>query len=91
MPGANGYIFILRDGSGKNILSSGPQPESSYTLDLRRIGAGSFVWQVEAVRHSGGIIEERGPAAENRFTVEIPKPGNPRLQDPGPLYGSPPP
>jgi hypothetical protein len=87
-PGANGYIFTLQEESGKTILSAGPQPETSYTLDLRRTGPGSFVWQVEAVRRNGEIIEERGPAAKNRFTVEIPKPGNPRLQDPGPLYGN---
>jgi hypothetical protein len=87
-PGANGYIFTLRDASGGNILISGPLTETSYTLDLRRIDRGNFVWQVEAVFQNQGIIERRGTPAENRFTVDIPRPGNPRLRDPGPLYGS---
>jgi hypothetical protein len=87
-PGANAYIFTLREGAGGNILSSGPQTETSYTLDLRLIGRGDFIWQVEAVRQNSGVIEQRGAVAESRFTVAIPLPGNPRLQDPGPLYGS---
>jgi hypothetical protein len=90
-PGANGYIFTLRETSGKNILSEGPLAETSYTLDLRRIGRGNFVWQVEAVREHAGIIEQRGMTAENSFTVDIPLPSNPRPQDPGPLYGIDPP
>jgi hypothetical protein len=87
-PGANGYIFTLREDSGRVIFSSGPRPETSCTLDLRLAGRGTFLWQVEAVRQNGGIIEQRGTAAENRFTVDIPLPGNPRLREPGPLYGS---
>ncbi|MDR1899781.1 MAG: hypothetical protein LBQ55_07230 [Treponema sp.] len=87
VPGANGYIFTLRDAAGGELLSAGPLAETSYTLDLRRIDRGSFVWQVEAVRQNRGIIERRGTTVENRFTVDIPLPGNPRVRDPGILYG----
>jgi hypothetical protein len=85
--GANGYIFTLQDASGRQILQAGPLEETSYTLDLRDIDQGSFVWQVEAVRRRGNIIEQRGIPAENRFTLNIPRPGNPRVRSPGTLYG----
>jgi hypothetical protein len=87
VPGANGYLFTLRDDSGGEILGAGPQAENFYTLDLRNIGGGSFLWQVEAVRRNGRIIERRGVIAEHRFVLEVPRPGNPRIRDPGTLYG----
>jgi hypothetical protein len=90
-PGANAYIFTLREASGRNILSTGPLAETFYTLDLRRLDRGDFIWQVEAVRQNAGVIEQRGRAAENRFILDIPLPGNPQLRDPGPLYGTEPP
>jgi hypothetical protein len=88
VPGANGYIFTLRDAAGKTIVTGDPRAETSHTLDLRGIGRGSFAWQVEAVRRNGGVIERRGTPAESRFTVDIPRPGIPRIRDPGVLYGS---
>jgi hypothetical protein len=88
VPGANGYIFTLREASGGNILTTETLVDTSYTLDLRRLEQGDFLWQVEAVRQNRGIIERRGTAAENRFTVDIPLPGNPRLRETGPLYGT---
>jgi hypothetical protein len=88
VPGANAYIFTLREASGGNILSTETLEETSYTLDLRRLDRGNFLWQVEAVRQNGESIERRGTAAENRFTLDIPLPGNPRLRETGPLYGT---
>ena len=88
VPGANGYLFTLRNAAGKTLVAGDPRPETSRSLDLRGIGQGSFVWRVEAVRQNGGNIERRGIPAENRFTVDIPLPGNPKVRDPGVLYGS---
>jgi hypothetical protein len=87
-PGANGYIFTLMEAPGGNILFTETLAETSYTLDLRRLDRGNFLWQVEAVRQSSGVIEQRGIIAENRFTLDIPLPGNPQLRETGPLYGT---
>jgi hypothetical protein len=87
VPWANSYIFSIRDASGRQILSAGPSAETSYNLDLRTMSGGSFVWQVEALRRNGDAIEQRGIPAANRFTVDFPLPGNPRVRDPGILYG----
>jgi hypothetical protein len=86
--GANAYIFTLREASGGNILSTETLAGTSYTLDLRRLDRGNFLWQVEAVRQNRGIVEQRGTVAGNRFTLDIPLPGNPRLRETGPLYGT---
>jgi hypothetical protein len=86
--GANAYIFTLRDAMGREILNTGAQTETSYTLDLRGIKEGSFIWQVEPVRRNREIIEQRGIVVENRFTVDIPLPDNPQVRDTGILYGS---
>jgi hypothetical protein len=88
VPGANGYIFTLREASGGAVLNTEPLAEPSYTLDLRRLERGDFFWQVEAVRQNSGVIEQRGTGAENRFTLDIPLPGNPRLRETGPRYGT---
>jgi hypothetical protein len=88
VPGANGYIFTLQDAAGRTLVTGDPRAETSHTLDLRAIGQGNFVWQVEAVRRNGGNIERHGVPAKNHFTVDIPRPGNPRVRDPGILYGS---
>jgi hypothetical protein len=90
--GADGYIFTLREAPGGNILAAETLTDTSYTLDLRRLDRGDFLWQVEAVRQNSSLIERRGTVAENRFTVDIPLPGNPRLRETtGPLYGIEPP
>jgi hypothetical protein len=88
VPGANAYIFTLREAPGGNILVSELLAETFYTLDLRRLEGGNFIWQVEAVRQNLNAIEQRGIAAENRFTLDIPLPGNPQPRDTGPLYGT---
>jgi hypothetical protein len=87
-PGANGYIFTLRDAAGRTVTGGDLRGETFRSLDLRGIGRGNFIWQVEAVRQSGGIVERRGVLTENRLTVDIPRPGSPRIRDPGILYGS---
>jgi hypothetical protein len=86
--GANAYILTLLDGSGRELFKAAPQAETSYTLDLRSLDRGSFVWRLEAVRLNGSVIEQRGMTAENTFTVDLPLPGNPRPNEPGILYGT---
>jgi hypothetical protein len=78
--GADGYIFTLKDASGRSILSRGPLTETFCSIDLRGIGTGDFFWQVEAVRR-GGAIEPRTISGENRFTLDIPLPGNLRVRE----------
>jgi hypothetical protein len=87
VPGASGYIFTLyKEGptGRQEILRNGPAAGTSYTVnDIRSIGEGNFVWQLEAVNQSGG---QRGNIMENRFTVNIPQPKDPKVQETGTLY-----
>jgi hypothetical protein len=85
--GANAYILTLLDSSGREIFKTAPLAESSYTLDLRSIDRGNFIWKLEAVQWNGETIERRGLPAENSFTIDIPLPGNPQVNEPGILYG----
>lgn len=98
--GANSYIFSLFEdtpNSGGEIRDSAvllraETAETSYTLeDLGmlplRSGRGTFVWQVEAIRKNGGLVERRGTPGKSRFTLDVPAPGNPRVRETGALYG----
>jgi hypothetical protein len=88
VPGADGYIFTLYRGTPSEkveIRRNGPDAKTSYTLEIPDIGEGSFVWQVEAV-NSG--TNQRGRVLERRFTVDIPRPNNPRVLDTETLYGN---
>jgi hypothetical protein len=90
--GADGYIFTLlqENASGVRRLVAGAETfVPSYTLvDLSLLDYGSFIWQVEAIsRGPDGVIERRGTAGGNRFTVDIPAPETPRGRDTGILYG----
>jgi hypothetical protein len=53
------------------------------------LGAGTFMWRVEAVLlDDAGAITQRGDTAERSFIIDIPLPGAPRLRDTGTLYGN---
>jgi hypothetical protein len=92
--GANAYIFTLLEtgpDGRKNILSREPNSATSYFLeDIRTIGRGSFLWEVEAVElNPNGTYIRRGNIGRNSFTVNIPQPGAPKPREPGTLYGKP--
>jgi hypothetical protein len=89
--GASGYLFTLykETPSGRQeALRAGYVAGTSYILDdVRRLGEGSFVWQVEGVNRTGGA-EQRGNILEHRFTITIQLPKDPQVQDTGTLYGT---
>jgi hypothetical protein len=90
--GANAYIFTLYQdtvGGRRLIIRRPAESRTNWTLEnLTTLGRGTFVWQVEAVsRNSGGTIEQRGRVGENSFIIDIPRPSQVRVEDPGTLYG----
>jgi hypothetical protein len=90
VPGANSYNFTLLAETPRGLrpILSVEGSQNSYAIeDIRLLERGSFVWRVEAQSRAGGRVERRGAAAESRFTVDVPAPGNPRVRDPGVLYG----
>jgi hypothetical protein len=91
--GANAYILTLnyQTPSGNvQVLRTSPLTTTSYTLgDLGILDNGTYIWQVEPVRTgSRGAIERRGPAGESVFAIDVPVPGQVRLEDTGVLYGN---
>ncbi|MDR1506620.1 MAG: FecR domain-containing protein [Treponema sp.] len=90
VPGANSYIFTIFEetSGGPNFLFSVETARPSYVLDdLRLLERGSFVWRVEAVVKNEDRIDRRGTPGENRFIVDVPLPGDPKIKEPGVLYG----
>jgi len=89
--GANAYIVTLlqQTASGRRQISSVTVTGTRWILnDLSILGRGAFIWQVEAVtRNANGIIERRGRAGENSFTMDIPSPRPVQMDNPGVLYG----
>jgi hypothetical protein len=90
--GANAYVFTLYHdtvGGRRLIIRRPAENRTNWTLDdLTTLGRGTFVWQVEAVnRNSGGTIEQRGRIGENSFVIDIPRPGQVQIENPGTLYG----
>jgi hypothetical protein len=84
--GADGYGFALFSPGGSTILSARTE-EPSYLLgDLSALSKGQFRWQVRALRR-GAAGEERGPASESLFTVDIPEVRRNQLEDIGTMYG----
>jgi hypothetical protein len=79
VPGANAYIFTLYQETGKErkqITQTAPESRLSYTADIKTLGRGNFVWQVEAVNvGQNNVIEQQGTPGENRFVIDIPRPG----------------
>jgi hypothetical protein len=77
--GADAYIFTLykkTDDGRRQIIRVPPGNRRNWTLEnLETLGDGTFIWQVEAVNVSSGIIERRGRIAENSFVIDIPRSG----------------
>jgi hypothetical protein len=90
--GANAYILTLyerTDNGRRQILTRPPVNNTRWTLDnLGTLGRGSFFWHIEAVnRGSSGAVEQRGRIGEGSFTIDIPRPKQIEIEDPGTLYG----
>jgi hypothetical protein len=84
--GANAYVCTVRQGAVINFnLVREPH------LVFEQLGAlqnGDCVWQVEAVLLSDdGNIQRRGEITESRFTLSVPKPDAPLVNNPGIIYG----
>ncbi|MDR2718657.1 MAG: hypothetical protein LBB89_11430 [Treponema sp.] len=77
--GANGYIFTLyqEDENGqRQITQTGPENRTDWSMDIKTLGRGNFIWQVEAVSvGQNGVIEQRGSPGRNSFVIDIPRPG----------------
>ena len=89
--GANAYIFTLyqNTANGRRQIIRVPQGNHrSWTLEnIATLGNGTFIWQVEAVnRSSAGTIESRGRIGENSFIIDVPPPGQVRIDESGAFY-----
>ena len=77
--GANAYIFTLyqeTDKGRRQITQTGPENRTLWTADIKTLGRGNFIWQVEAVNvGQNNVIEQRGVKEEKRFVIDIPRPG----------------
>jgi hypothetical protein len=62
------------------------EPRFVFT-DLPSLDNGEWIWQVEAVslNQSGGF-SRHGENAESRFSLAVPRPDAPRLNNPGIIY-----
>jgi len=90
--GANSYILsILRDGFPRRhqILQTDPIKELTYTFNDYSVfdDSGTFFWQVEAVSYRDGILEQHGTPGENKFVLDVPRPGRVKTKKTGVLYG----
>ena len=77
--GANAYILTLyqeTDKGRREIIQTSPDNRTTRTMDIKTLGRGNFVWQVEAVNvGQNNVIEQRGIKEEKRFVIDIPRPG----------------
>jgi hypothetical protein len=91
VPGANAYNLVLyREAGGRRQLIRRWESSAaaSQALELSLLENGSFIWQVEALRLAvDGSIEQRGTAAENRFTMDLPALPRKNANNPGRVYG----
>jgi hypothetical protein len=89
--GANAYIFTLyqnASGGRRQIIRGQPRNHTRWTLEnIAALGNGTFIWQVEAVNiTTAGTIMQRGRIVENSFVIDIPRPGQVQMEDPGTRY-----
>jgi hypothetical protein len=89
--GANAYIFTLFQnvsGGRRQIIRGQPRNYTRWTLEnIAALGNGTFIWQVEAVNiTAAGTIMQRGRIVENSFVIDIPRPGQVQMEDPGTRY-----
>ncbi|WP_461257929.1 hypothetical protein [Treponema sp. R80B11-R83G3] len=77
--GANAYIFTLyqETNNGRWLITQiGPENRTSWSIDIKTLGRGIFLWRVEAVKAGrNNEIEQHGNPVENRFVVDIPRAG----------------
>jgi len=77
--GANGYILTIykeADGGRRQITQMGPENRTSWSMEIKTLGRGNFIWRIEAVNVGlNNIIEQHGTPAENRFVIDIPPAG----------------
>jgi len=90
--GANSYILsITKDGFPRRqqILQTEPIRDLTYTFDNYSVfdDSGTFYWQVEAVSYRDGVMEQRGTPGENKFMLDVPRPGRVKTKKTGVLYG----
>jgi hypothetical protein len=80
--GANEYNFRLYQESVSGTpIRTNRAAGTSYTIsdsDIRSLGNGTFIWQVEALSGS-----RRGQNAESRFVIDILSPSAPKLETSG--------
>jgi len=85
VPGANAYIFTLyqdSDGRRRQITQIGPENRISCAVEVKMLGRGNFIWQVEAVNIGrNNVIEQRGNPGENKFIIDIPRAGPVKIID----------
>jgi len=91
--GANSYIVsIFKDGFPRRqqILQTDPIMESTFKFEDYSVfdDTGTFFWQVEAISYRDGIVEQRGTPGENKFVIDIPRPGRVITKKMGILYGN---
>jgi hypothetical protein len=90
VPGANAYVFTLLQETGgeQRLVLRTEISRPFFTLkDFRILDRGTFIWQVEGIRRNGDTVQQRGEPGASNFTVDFPEPENPRVTDPGVLYG----
>jgi len=77
--GANGYILTIykeADGERRQITQMGPENRTSWSMEIKTLGRGNFIWRIEAVNVGrNNIIEQHGTPAESRFVIDIPPAG----------------
>ena len=84
VPGADAYIFTLRQDS---IIIMQLEDNGIDFNPEGNLNNGPCIWQVEAIALApDGSIRRRGLIAESRFTISVPVPLAPELDDPGILY-----
>jgi hypothetical protein len=86
---AEAYTFRLyKAGNEGQVLVERTLSDPSFTLeDFTILSRGDFIWRVEPLARPADGPVRRGPATENRFTVNLPPVSRTRLEDLGTLYG----
>jgi hypothetical protein len=87
--GATSYVVTIyrETPQGRTPIFTSPEPleQTNYTLDNLELfeNTGSYVWRVEALYN-----RQRGRPGENKFTFNVPHPGQVQTRDTGVLYGN---
>jgi hypothetical protein len=86
--GAAAYIFSVLS-ARRELINTVTLNQTSYTIEnLAVLDVGDFYWQLEAVNfNADGSVKQHGIIIQNRFTIDIPLPGDPGRHNTGTLYG----